>query len=126
MCFGYVVCFILNYYRFGVIVPDMPRNFQVVSWNVTSITVGWDCPDNNRFSLFLVTAFYLNGSDYILEERYFRHTLKSFVFTLLDLQPCSRGKIGLQTVCEFDTASHFSRRVLIEGNTGEKRGKKRH
>ncbi|XP_062339393.1 uncharacterized protein LOC134037857 isoform X2 [Osmerus eperlanus] len=97
--------------------PDMPRNFQVVSWNVTSITVAWDCPDNNKFSLFLVTAFYLNGSDYILEERYFRHTLKSFVFTLLDLQPCSRVKFGLQTVCEFDTGSHSSRMVLIDGNT---------
>ncbi|XP_041715454.1 uncharacterized protein LOC121548167 [Coregonus clupeaformis] len=97
--------------------PEVPRHFQVTSWNSSSVTVSWDCPDNRKFSFFLVTVLHLNGTNHVLEERSFRHTLDTFVFSQSDLPPCSRVKFGLQTVCEAGTEARHSRMVLINGNT---------
>uniref|UniRef100_A0AAZ3P6Q1 Uromodulin-like 1 n=1 Tax=Oncorhynchus tshawytscha TaxID=74940 RepID=A0AAZ3P6Q1_ONCTS len=98
--------------------PEVPRHFQVTTWNSSSVTVSWDCPDNRKFSFFLVTVLYLNGTNHVLEERSFRHTLDTFVFSQSDLPPCSRVKFGLQTVCQAGTEARHSRMVLIKGNTG--------
>ncbi|XP_014064281.2 uncharacterized protein [Salmo salar] len=97
--------------------PEVPRHFQVTLWNSSSVTVSWDCPDNRKFSFFLVTVLYLNGTNHVLEERSFRHTLDTFVFSQSDLPPCSRVKFGLQTVCQAGTEARHSRMVLINGNT---------
>ncbi|KAK6314560.1 hypothetical protein J4Q44_G00140890 [Coregonus suidteri] len=37
--------------------PEVPRHFQVTSWNSSSVTVSWDCPDNrNRVKFGLQTV----------------------------------------------------------------------
>ncbi|KAJ8007271.1 hypothetical protein DPEC_G00115810 [Dallia pectoralis] len=97
--------------------PEVPRHFHVTVRDPSSLTVSWECPDNCKFSLFLVTVFYLNGTNHVLEERSYRHTLVTFVFTQSNLTLCSRVKFGLQTVCKAGNETRFSRMVFVDGNT---------
>ncbi|XP_068163619.1 uncharacterized protein [Antennarius striatus] len=97
--------------------PDIPLNFRVTSWNSSSIFLAWDCPENCRFSMFLLTAFYLNGTDHITEEVPLWHTGEDLTFVLSELQPCSRVKFGLQTFCQAGTDSRYSRMVTTDGNS---------
>ncbi|XP_035257542.1 uncharacterized protein LOC118218904 isoform X3 [Anguilla anguilla] len=108
--------------------PDMPRNFRVTAWDSNSVTVGWDCPPSDPASgltAFLLTVFHVDGSGHVLEERSFRHTLGSPVFTVGSLPPCSRVQLGLQVVCQSTGQSvgqstgqsRLSRMVLSDGNS---------
>ncbi|KAK2858713.1 hypothetical protein Q5P01_003333 [Channa striata] len=97
--------------------PDIPRYFEVTSWNSSSISLAWECPENHKFSSFLITAFFLNGTEHLTEEVPFWSTGDAFVFTLSDLQPCSRVKFGLQTVCQAGLGSRYSKMVLNDGNS---------
>ncbi|KAJ8386072.1 hypothetical protein AAFF_G00177610 [Aldrovandia affinis] len=100
--------------------PDVPRNFRVTVWDSSSVTVAWDCPLNNPApapTVFQVTVFHLNGSDHILEEASFRHELDDFVFFVGGLPPCSKVKLGLRAVCQFQGQSRYSSMVLSEGNS---------
>nr|XP_046235025.1 uncharacterized protein LOC124053678 [Scatophagus argus] len=97
--------------------PDAPKDFEVTSWNSSSISLAWDCPENSKFSLFLLTAFYLNGTDHVTEEVPLWHKSNNFAFTLSDLQPCSKVKFGLQTVCQAGIETHYSTMVLNDGNS---------
>ncbi|XP_042259731.1 uncharacterized protein LOC121891067 isoform X1 [Thunnus maccoyii] len=97
--------------------PDVPKDFEVSSWNSSSISLAWDCPKNRKVSLFLLTAFYLNGTDHIIEEVPLWHKKDSLEFILSDLQPCSRVKFGLQTVCQAGMESRYSKMVLNDGNS---------
>ncbi|XP_059182114.1 uncharacterized protein LOC131960859 isoform X2 [Centropristis striata] len=97
--------------------PDIPKDFEVTSWNSSSISLAWDCPENRKFSFFLLTAFYLNGADHITEEVLMWHKEDNFVFTLSDLEPCSRVKFGLQTVCQAGKETRYSKMVLNDGNS---------
>ncbi|KAF3704883.1 Pancreatic secretory granule membrane major glycoprotein GP2 [Channa argus] len=98
--------------------PGIPRYFEVTSWNSSSISLAWECPENHKYSSFLITAFYLNGTDHLTEEVpfWYKH---SFVFTLSELQPCSRVKFGLQTVCQAGLGSRYSKMVMNEGNSDQ-------
>ncbi|XP_035257520.1 uncharacterized protein LOC118218895 isoform X6 [Anguilla anguilla] len=101
--------------------PDVPRNFRVTAWDSNSVTVGWDCPPSDPASgltAFLLTVFHVDGSGHVLEERSFRHTLGSPVFTVGSLPPCSRVQLGLQVVCQSTGQSRLSRMVLSDGNSG--------
>ncbi|KAG5267677.1 hypothetical protein AALO_G00224390 [Alosa alosa] len=97
--------------------PDVPRNFQVTSWNTSQVTVSWHCPRNNKFSLFLLTMLHLNGTDHVVEETVYRHTRQPLIFTASDLPPCSRVQFGLQTVCVSGIESRTSKTVMIDGNS---------
>ncbi|KAM7377904.1 hypothetical protein PAMA_013019 [Pampus argenteus] len=97
--------------------PDVPKNFVVSSWNSSSISLVWNCPENRKFSHFLLTAFYLNGTDHITEEVPLWHKGNRLVFVLSDLQPCTRVKFGLQTVCQAGMESRYSKMVLNDGNS---------
>ncbi|XP_064175096.1 uncharacterized protein LOC135245725 [Anguilla rostrata] len=108
--------------------PDVPRNFRVTAWDSNSVTVGWDCPPSDPASgltAFLLTVFHVDGSGHVLEERSFRHTLGSPVFTVGSLPPCSRVQLGLQVVCQSVGQStgqsvgqsRLSRMVLSDGNS---------
>ncbi|XP_035257553.1 uncharacterized protein LOC118218909 isoform X3 [Anguilla anguilla] len=108
--------------------PDVPRNFRVTAWDSNSVTVGWDCPPSDPASgltAFLLTVFHVDGSGHVLEERSFRHTLGSPVFTVGSLPPCSRVQLGLQVVCQSvgqsvgqsTGQSRLSRMVLSDGNS---------
>ncbi|XP_064175579.1 uncharacterized protein LOC135246018 [Anguilla rostrata] len=108
--------------------PDVPRNFRVTVWDSNSVTVGWDCPPSDPASgltAFLLTVFHVDGSGHVLEERSFRHTLGSPVFTVGSLPPCSRVQLGLQVVCQSvgqsvgqsTGQSRLSRMVLSDGNS---------
>ncbi|XP_028427026.1 uncharacterized protein LOC114550440 isoform X1 [Perca flavescens] len=96
--------------------PDIPKDFEVTSWNSSSISLAWDCPANCKFSSFLLTAFYLNGADQITEEVLLWHK-DTFVFILSDLEPCTRVRFGLQTVCQAGIESRYSTMVLNDGNS---------
>lgn len=89
----------------------------MTSWNSSSITLAWASPDNGKVSLFLLTAFYLNGTDHVTEEVPHWHNEDNSVFILSDLQPCSRVKFGLQTVCQAGMDSRYSKMVLNDGNS---------
>ncbi|XP_030006581.1 uromodulin-like 1 [Sphaeramia orbicularis] len=97
--------------------PDIPKDFEVTSWNSTSISLAWNSPYNHRFSMFLLTVFYLNGTDHITENVSVWHQDDDLVFTLSDLQPCTRVKFGLQTVCQAGAETGFSKMVLNDGNS---------
>ncbi|KAM6895803.1 uncharacterized protein FYW49_019685 [Xenentodon cancila] len=97
--------------------PDIPSDLEVTFWNSSSISLAWDCPMNLKYSLFLLTAFYLNGTDHITEEVNFWITDDRFAFSLSDLPPCSRVKFGVQTVCQAGLQTRYSRMVLHEGNS---------
>ncbi|XP_029317746.1 uncharacterized protein LOC115028247 isoform X2 [Cottoperca gobio] len=97
--------------------PDAPKGFDVTSWNSSSISLAWDCPDNDKFSFFLLTIFYLGGEDHITDEVIFWPKDDNLVFTLSDLEPCSRVKFGLQTVCQAGIETRYSKMVLNEGNS---------
>lgn len=97
--------------------PDIPQAFKVMSWNSTTISLAWAPPENNKYSLFLITAFYLNGTDYVTEEVHLWHTEDSLAFVLSDLHPCSRVRFGLQTVCEKGMESQYSNMVYNDGNS---------
>ncbi|XP_042367615.1 uncharacterized protein LOC121961627 [Plectropomus leopardus] len=97
--------------------PDIPKDFEVTSWNSSSISLAWDCPKNRKFSSFLITAFYVNSADRITEEVLFWHKEDNFEFVLSDLEPCSRVKFGLQTVCQAGMESRYSKMVLNDGNS---------
>ncbi|XP_035258077.1 uncharacterized protein LOC118219192 [Anguilla anguilla] len=112
--------------------PDVPRNFRVTAWDSNSVTVGWDCPPSDPASgltAFLLTVFHVDGSGHVLEERSFRHTLGSPVFTMGNLPPYSRVQLGLQVVCQSTGQSvgqsvgpstgqsRLSRMVLSDGNS---------
>ncbi|XP_034019822.1 uncharacterized protein LOC117504462 [Thalassophryne amazonica] len=97
--------------------PDVPKFFHVTTWNTSHISVTWDCPNNLKLSLFLLTVFFLNGTDHITEELLFWHQEGDLVFTLSDLPPCSRVNFGLQTVCQAGVESRYSNMVLIDGNS---------
>ena len=89
----------------------------MTSWNISSISLAWDCPENRKYSLFLLTAFYLNGTDHVTKEVPLWHKEDSFVFTLSELQPCTRVKFGLQTVCQAGMEYRYSKMVLNDGNS---------
>ncbi|KAG8005767.1 KRR1 small subunit processome component-like protein, partial [Nibea albiflora] len=95
--------------------PDIPKDFEVTSWNSSSISLTWDCPENRKFSLFLLTAFYLNGTDHVTEE--VPLWIDEDAYILSDLQPCTRVKFGLQTVCQAGMESRYSKMVLNDGNS---------
>ncbi|XP_034721257.1 uncharacterized protein LOC117939989 [Etheostoma cragini] len=97
--------------------PDIPKDFGVTLWNSSSISLAWDYPENCKFSFFLLTAFYLSGTDQITEEVLFWHKEDTFVFVLSDLEPCTRVRFGLQTVCQAGIESRYSKMVLNEGNS---------
>lgn len=97
--------------------PDIPRDFEMTSWNSSSISLAWDSPQNRKFSLFLLTAFYLNGTDHVTEEVPLWHKGGDFMFVLSDLQPCTRVRFGLQTVCQAGMESRYSKMVLNDGNS---------
>ncbi|XP_077401021.1 uncharacterized protein LOC144035305 [Vanacampus margaritifer] len=101
--------------------PDNPRNFQVSSWNGSSISLTWDLPENLGFSFFLLTSFYLNGTDHVVEEAPTWIEGGDFVFTLSGLQPCSRVRFGLQTVCQKGIELYYSEMIQIDGNTAHSR-----
>lgn len=88
------------------------------SWNSSCISLAWACPVNRRFSLFLLTAFYLNGTNHVTEEVRLWHEDATLVYTLSGLQPCTRVKFGLQTVCQAGIESRYSKMVLNDGNSG--------
>lgn len=98
--------------------PDAPKDFEVRSWNSSSVSLGWDFPRNSKLSFFLLTAFYLNGTDHVTDEVFFWLKAGNFDFTLSDLQPCSRVRFGLEAVCEAGMESHYSEMVQIDGNSG--------
>lgn len=97
--------------------PEIPQNFRMTSWNSSSISLAWASPDNHKYSLFLLTTFYLNGTDHIIKKVPFWHNADNFVFTLSDLRPCSRVKFGLQTVCQEGMDSRHSNMVMNAGNS---------
>ncbi|XP_051810454.1 uncharacterized protein LOC110945865 [Acanthochromis polyacanthus] len=97
--------------------PDIPQDFEVMSWNSSSISLAWDCPMNRKYSSFLLTTFYLNGTDHITEEVAVWLNEGSFEFTLSDMPPCTRVKFGLQTVCQAGMESRYSKMVLNDGNS---------
>lgn len=97
--------------------PDIPQSFKVKSWNSTAISLVWAPPENRKYSLFLITAFYLNGTDYVTEEVHLWHTEESLAFVMSDLHPCSRVRFGLQTVCEKGIESQYSEMVYNDGNS---------
>ncbi|TNN48996.1 Phosphatidylinositol phosphatase PTPRQ [Liparis tanakae] len=95
--------------------PDPPTDFEVTSWSSSSISLAWDCPD--KFSSFLLTVFYLDGADHVTEEVLFLQKEDRFAFVLSDLEPCTRVKFGLQTVCQAGVESRYSRMRLNDGNS---------
>lgn len=99
--------------------PDIPQDFEVSSWNSSSISLAWSCPENLKYSLFLLTVFYLNGTDHVIGEVPVWHKKDNFVFTLSDLEPCNRVKFGLQTVCLAGLEHRCSKMVLNDGNSGK-------
>ncbi|XP_049617620.1 uncharacterized protein [Syngnathus scovelli] len=101
--------------------PDIPRDFKVSLWNSSSISLTWDVPEDLWFSLFLLTAFHLNGTDHVVEEVPTWLSAEDFVFTLSGLQPCSKVKFGLQTVCQVAMESRYSEMIRNDGNTAHSR-----
>ncbi|KAI3366496.1 hypothetical protein L3Q82_000629 [Scortum barcoo] len=97
--------------------PDIPKDFEMTLWNSSSLSLSWYCPENLKFSHFLLTAFYLNGTDHITEEVLFWHKEANFKFILSDMPPCTRVKFGLQTVCQAGIESRYSKMVLNDGNS---------
>lgn len=89
----------------------------MTSWNSTTISLGWAPPDNHKYSLFLITAFYLNGTDDVTDEVHFWHTEDGLAFVMSELPPCSRVRFGLQTVCETGLESQYSEMVYNDGNS---------
>lgn len=98
--------------------PDLPKDLEVTSWNSSSISLAWSCPENCRVSMFLLTTFYVNGTDHITDELPLWLDGDRFMFTFSDLQPCSKVRFGLQTVCQAGVESRYSRMVLNDGNSG--------
>ncbi|XP_038594782.1 uncharacterized protein LOC119918224 isoform X1 [Micropterus salmoides] len=96
--------------------PDIPKNFEMTSRTTSSLLLSWDFPENHKMSLFLLTAFYLNGTDHVTEEVLLWQK-DSLMFILSDLQPCSKVKFGLQTVCPAGMESRYSKMVLNDGNS---------
>ncbi|CAJ1055608.1 uncharacterized protein LOC117805478 [Xyrichtys novacula] len=96
--------------------PDVPRDFQVTSWNGRSISLSWKCPENCKYSLYLLTAFSLNDTDHLTEEVRWWPKKENFTFTMSDLEPCRRVRFGLQTVCQAGMESRYSKMVLRDGN----------
>ncbi|XP_035537038.1 uncharacterized protein LOC118342556 [Morone saxatilis] len=95
--------------------PDIPKDFEVTFWNSSSISLAWNYPKNRKFSLFLLTAFYLNGTDHVIKEVPLWHKKDNLMFILSGLQPCTRVKFGLQAVCQ--AGMEYSKMVLNDGNT---------
>lgn len=124
---GCFLTYVVNTYRCGSLLnilpslspsdPDIPQDLKVLSWNGTTISLVWAPPENKKYSLFLVSAFYLNGTDHVTEEVHLWHTEESLVFILSDLHPCSRVRFGLQTVCEKGMESQYSEMVHNDGNS---------
>ncbi|XP_077357267.1 uncharacterized protein LOC144004152 [Festucalex cinctus] len=101
--------------------PDNPRDFQVSAWNGNSVSLTWDLPENLGLYVFLLTSFYLNGTDHVVEEVPTWIPGGDFVFTLSGLQPCSRVKFGLQTVCQKGIELYYGEMIQIDGNTADSR-----
>ncbi|XP_061662672.1 uncharacterized protein LOC133493380 isoform X2 [Syngnathoides biaculeatus] len=97
--------------------PEVPRNLQVRWWNSSSISLTWDPPEDLRFSSFRLTSFHLNGTNHVVREVPAWHATDDFVYTLSGLQPCSRVRFGLQTVCQAGVESRSSEMILNDGNT---------
>lgn len=87
------------------------------SWNSTTIALAWAPPENKKYSLFLITVFHLNGTDYVTEEEHLWQTGDGLEFVMSDLHPCTRVRFGLQTVCEKGMESRFSEMVYNDGNS---------
>ncbi|KAG9342606.1 hypothetical protein JZ751_016043 [Albula glossodonta] len=99
--------------------PDMPTNFRATTWSSRSVTVEWECPLTNPAlspASFLITVFHLNGTGHILEEKVHRHDLDDFVFTVGNLPPCSKVKVGLQAMCQSQGLSRDSKMLISDGN----------
>ncbi|XP_051912052.1 uncharacterized protein LOC127594123 [Hippocampus zosterae] len=97
--------------------PDIPRDFRLRSWNSSSLSLSWDFPENLPLSRFLLTTFHLNGTDHVIEEVPVWLSRDDFVFTLSGLQPCSKVKFGLQTVCQAGIETHYSEMIRNDGNS---------
>ncbi|KAK5849358.1 hypothetical protein PBY51_009008 [Eleginops maclovinus] len=97
--------------------PGTPKDFEVTSFNSSSMSLAWDCPENNKYSFYLLTTFHLDGRNHVTEEVLSLHNGNDFVFALSDLEPCGRVRFGLQTVCQAGIESRYSKMVLNEGNS---------
>ncbi|KAI9527855.1 hypothetical protein NQZ68_026903 [Dissostichus eleginoides] len=97
--------------------PDPPRDFEVTSFNGSSMSLAWDCPENNKLSFFLLTTFHLDGLNHVTEEVLSMHNENDFVFMLSNLEPCGRVRFGFQTVCQKGIESRYSKMVLNDGNS---------
>ncbi|KAI4798678.1 hypothetical protein KUCAC02_020562 [Chaenocephalus aceratus] len=97
--------------------PDTPRDFKVTSFNGSSISLAWDCPENNKLSFFLLTTFHLDGLNRVTEEVLSLHNKNNFVFMFSNLEPCGRVRFGFQTVCQKGIESRHSKMVLNDGNS---------
>lgn len=99
--------------------PDVPQDLNVSSWNSSSVSLTWG-HENSRLSLFLLTIFYLNGTDQVTEEVCFWLKDHASSFTWSDVQPCTRVRFGLQSVCQSGVESRYSDMVMNDGNSGKK------
>ncbi|XP_028810921.1 uncharacterized protein LOC114765040 [Denticeps clupeoides] len=98
--------------------PEIPRNFHVTSWSSSSsLTVAWDCPWNNKFSFFLLTVLFLNGTNHVVDEKFHRKEQEPFTFTLENVPPCSRVQFAIRTVCGLGAEARRSKTVMIDGNS---------
>lgn len=97
--------------------PDRPGDVQVWWMNSSSLALSWDCPENRRYSMFLLTVFHHQGTSYIHPQEEKVWIKEPFEWTLHDLAPCSRLSFGLQTVCVSGAETRYSRMVLHKGNS---------
>lgn len=95
---------------------EVPQDFRKTSWNSSSVSMAWTYPTGNH-THFLLTAFYLNGSDHVINNESIWHKGANLELTLANLPACSRVKFGLQAVCQDGMESHYSSMVKHDGNS---------
>lgn len=95
--------------------PDVPQDFRMTSWNSSSISLTWAYPGAHAY--FLLTAFYLSGTDRIINKESIWHKEANLELTVSDLPACSRVKFGLQAVCQEGMGSRYSSMVKHNGNS---------
>ncbi|XP_015208250.2 uncharacterized protein [Lepisosteus oculatus] len=93
--------------------PEKPRNFRVTDSNSSSLTVSWDCPLNQEYTLFTVSVLYLNSTGHLQIEESYSHKEDKLEFTLSNLPPCSKLQLALQTVCETEE-TRSSEKIFID------------
>lgn len=95
--------------------PDVPQDFRMTSWNSSSVSLAWAYPGDHVH--FLLTAFYLNGTDRVINKESIWHKEANLELTMSNLPACSRVKFGLQAVCQEGMDSHYSSMVKHDGNS---------